>query len=68
MKELVLFANVNPLAPNVVIPVWSSKTCGSTNEADWWRFARHKGVELADKGFRVEIHEITRTIYNYVDE
>ena len=63
MKELVLFANVNPLTPNVVIPVWSSKTCGSTNETDWLRIAGKKSFELTDKGYKVEIHEIITTIY-----
>lgn len=63
MKELVLFANVNPLAPNELIPVWSSKTCSSTNESVWWRLAHEKGFELAAKGYEVEIHEIIRTIY-----
>lgn len=65
MKELVLFANVNPLAPNEVIPVWSSKTCGSTNESDWWRLIDQKRVELTDKGYQVEIHEIITTIFWY---
>ena len=63
MKELVLFANVNPLEPNKLIKVWSSSYCGSTNEATWWHDAFEYRETLQSKGYKVEIHEkVTKII------
>lgn len=63
MKEIVLFANVNPLEPNTLIRVWSSSSCGSTNEAVWWLIAYQHKETLESKGYKVEIHEkITKII------
>lgn len=63
MKEIKVFANVNPLDLSTLIPVWTSRTCGSFNENDWWIVAREHKKALESLGYRAEIHEIITTIY-----
>ena len=63
MKELVLFANVNPLSPNECIQVWTSRSCGTINENAWWCIAREHKKTLESLGFKVIIREIITTIY-----
>lgn len=63
MKEIVLFANVNPLRPNELIPVWTSRTLANENEKGKWMKANEHKRTLQSLGYKTAIHEIITTIY-----
>lgn len=62
-KEIILFANVNPLRPNELIPVWTSRTLATTNEKSSWVTANEHKKTLQALGYKTAIHEIITTIY-----
>ena len=62
-KEIVLLANVNPLRPNELIPVWTSRYSGTTNEKSSWVTANEHKRTLQSLGYKTAIHEIITTIY-----
>lgn len=63
MKEIVLLANVNPLRPNELIPVWTSRTLANVNEKGKWIKANEHKRTLQSLGYKTAIHEIITTIY-----
>lgn len=69
MKEYKLYANVNPLAPNCLIEVESSRNL-SCGQKDAIKILQAHADSLHKKGYRVEIDEITTVykIYNYESE
>ena len=66
MKEYKLYANVNPLAPNCMIEVASSRNlcCG---QKDAIKILQGHAKSLHKKGYRCEIEEISKVfkIYDY---
>jgi hypothetical protein len=66
MREYKLYANVNPLAPNCMIEVHSSrKLCCGLKDAI--KILKGHAISLHKKGYRCEIEEITKVfkIYDY---
>lgn len=63
MKEIVVIANVNPLRKNVKMPVWTSSTCGTINESEWWRIAKEHKKTLESLGYSVQILEKITNVY-----
>lgn len=63
MKEIVITANVNPLSKNVMMPVWTSRTCGTINESEWWRIANEHKKTLESLGYSVQILEKITNVY-----
>lgn len=66
MKEYKLYANVNPLAPNCMVEVESSRNL-SCGQKDAIKILHSHAISLHKKGYRCEIEEITKVfrIYDY---
>ena len=62
MKEYRLFANVNPLAPNCLVSVASSREMACGVEAAY-HLLKSKGENLKAQGYEVELHEVIVHIY-----
>lgn len=62
MKEIKLFANVNPLEPSTFIAVASSRTLSMSPETAQ-KYLRTLGEKLKEQGFKAELQvTLTKTI------
>ena len=59
MKQFKVYANINPLEPNMVVCVWSSNHWSSVCVRELRKMARKIGRNLKSQGYVVEYQEIT---------
>ena len=60
MKEIKLYANVNPLEPHTMLQVATSQVISSTKIEDWEKVINEKREYLKSLGFRTYLEYITK--------